>query len=109
MSGKDSNVSDLTVEILRDIRDEARKTNARLDGLNERVDGLNERVDSLQVGFVALRTEMHEGFVALRTEMHEGFEHLGGRIDNLLLGEHRSEHEELRGRVERIEQHLGLR
>ena len=98
MSGKDSNVSDLTVEILRDIRDEARKTNARLDGLNERVDGLNERVDSLQVGFVALRTEMHEGF-----------EHLGGRIDNLLLGEHRSEHEELRGRVERIEQHLGLR
>ena len=45
----------------------------------------------------------------LQKGMRAGFDHLGARIDNLLLGEHRQEHEELRGRVERIEQHLGLR
>lgn len=80
MPGKKSDVADLTVQILREIRDEAKQTNARLD----------------------------RGFAALRREMHQGFEDLGGRIDNLLLGEHRREHEEIRERVERIEQHLGL-
>jgi hypothetical protein len=45
----------------------------------------------------------------LQADMRQGFDLLGRRIDNVLLGEHRSEHQELRGRVERIEQHLGLR
>jgi hypothetical protein len=66
----------LTVAILRQIRDEAKKTNARLD--------------------------------TLASEMRQGFALLGRRIDNVLLGEHRTEHEELRQRVDRIEQHLGL-
>jgi len=102
MPGKrESNVGDLTVQILREIRDETKKTNTRLDQTNTRLDGLNERVDGLQL-------EMRHGFATLRDEMHQGFEQLGGRIDNLLLGEHRHEHEELRGRVDRIEQHLGL-
>jgi uncharacterized coiled-coil DUF342 family protein len=93
MSDKDT--ADLTIHVLREIREEARKTNARLDETNARLGNLQE--------------EVREGFAALRTEMHVGFEQLGGRIDNLLLGEHRQEHEELRGRVERIEKHLGLR
>jgi len=38
---------DQMLEVLKDIRDESRQTNTRLDGLNERVDGLNERVDGL--------------------------------------------------------------
>ena len=95
MSDKqDRPVADLTLEVLREIRAEARKTNARLDQTNARLDNLQE--------------EVREGFAALRTEMHVGFEQLGGRIDNLLLGEHREEHESLRGRVDRIERHLGL-
>ena len=102
MPGKQKDVANLTVQILREIRDEAKKTNARLDDTNARLDDTNARLDLLQ-------TEVREGFAGLRTEMHDGFEHLGGRIDNVLLGEHRQEHEELRGRVERIEQHLGLR
>jgi chromosome segregation ATPase len=109
MAGKrNDKVTDLTVMVLREIRDEvrelrgeAKETNARLDQTNARLEGLTQRVDGLQV-------EMRQGFSALRAEMHQGFELLGNRIDNVLLGEHRQEHEELRGRVERIEQHLGL-
>ena len=89
MPGKqNAKVGDLTVRVLREIRDEVRQlreeTNTRLDQTNARLDGLVQHVD-------------------------DGFAFLGGRIDNLLPGEHRQEHEELRGRVERIEQHLGLR
>jgi hypothetical protein len=73
---RDTNVADLTMRVLREIRDEAKKTNARLDQTNVRLD-------------------------VLKDEMHQGFDRRGGRIDNLLLDEHR--HDELRGRVERIE------
>jgi len=116
MPGKrDGKASDLTIVVLREIRDEVKglrgevsqlrgdvtelrgevtQTNSRLDQTNERLDQTNRR--------------LNEGFGALRAEMHEGFDQLGKRIDNVLLGEHRHEHEELRGRVERLERHLGL-
>ena len=77
MSDKtDRPVAELTLEVLREIRSEARETNSRLTSL--------------------------EG------EMRRGFDGVNRRIDNLLLGEHREEHESLRGRVDRIERHLGL-
>ena len=38
--------SDITVQILRDIRDEIRGTNARLDTTNARLEKLETRVDS---------------------------------------------------------------
>jgi chromosome segregation ATPase len=38
---------DLTVKILREIRDEIRKTNARLDGTNGRLDSTNDRVEAM--------------------------------------------------------------
>lgn len=88
MPEPDDRVTDLTVHVLCEIRDEVKKTNARLE---------------------ELRADMHQGFDSLRNEMHQGFDLLGRRIDNVLLGEHRHQHEELRARVERIEQHLGLR
>ena len=69
-SKRDSSVTDLTVQILGEIRDEARNTNVRLDGTNARLDGLTERVDGLQL-------EMRQGFAGLRAEMHQGFDHLG--------------------------------
>jgi two-component system CheB/CheR fusion protein len=37
--------SDITVEILKSIRDEIRKTNERLDGTNERLESTNQRLD----------------------------------------------------------------
>ena len=75
--------NDLTVRILQEIRDEARKTNAHLDKTNTRL-------------------------AQMRDEMRQGFSALGQRVDNLLLGEHRREHEDIRDRVMRIEDHLGL-
>lgn len=39
------NPTDLTIEILKSIRDEAKATNGRLDVLTARVDQLSERVD----------------------------------------------------------------
>jgi hypothetical protein len=40
---KDMQPSDLTIEILRGIRDEVRQTNARLDQTNARLDQTNAR------------------------------------------------------------------
>jgi len=77
MAGKqDGTVADLTVEILRDIRDGVNQTNARLDGL--------------------------------RQDMEHGFALLGQRMDNMLLGPHRQDHDDLNRRVTRLEQHLEL-
>jgi chromosome segregation ATPase len=36
---------DLTIEILKDIRDEIRATNQRLDATNQRLDATNQRLD----------------------------------------------------------------
>ena len=38
--------ADLTMMILREIRDEIRKTNERLDSTNERLDGMTHRADA---------------------------------------------------------------
>ncbi|MBI5479549.1 MAG: hypothetical protein HY906_11865 [Deltaproteobacteria bacterium] len=47
-------VADLTVEILREIRDENRKTNGRLDELKAEMhagfEGLGKRIDNLLLG-----------------------------------------------------------
>ena len=40
--------SDITVEILKDIRDEIRSTNQRLDTTNERLDAGNQRLDRVE-------------------------------------------------------------
>jgi hypothetical protein len=44
--------TDLTIEILRDIRDEAHQTNQRIDQTNERLDRTNERLDELRADLV---------------------------------------------------------
>ena len=41
--------TDVTIEILRDIRDEIRQTNSRIDGTNERVESLREELSRLIV------------------------------------------------------------
>jgi hypothetical protein len=40
--------TDLTIEILKGIRDEVRKTNERLNETNERLDDTNARLDQLR-------------------------------------------------------------
>jgi hypothetical protein len=88
---RDTRVADLTTRVLVEIRDEVKSLRNEVKNTNARIDTTNDRLD------------------ALTTEVRQGFDHLGRRIDNVLVGEHRHEHEDLRGRVERIEEHLGLR
>jgi len=87
MTGSNEKVADLAIEILREIRDEGRKTNQRLD---------------------SLRREMSTRIDGLEKATREGFTLLGERIDNLLLGEHREEHRQLRDRVTRLEERVGI-
>ena len=39
---------EVTIEILKSIRDEIRGTNARIDGLDKRLETTNERIDHLE-------------------------------------------------------------
>jgi len=115
MGKRDETVTDLTVKILREIRDETRQTNTRLDQTNACLDSLqhemhesigqtNARLDGLQheMGQTNARLD------SLQHEMRRGFDKVGQRIDNLLLGPHREDHEQIHQRLDRIEQHLNL-
>jgi methyl-accepting chemotaxis protein len=91
-----SNVSDLTIRVLEDIRDDMRGMRADVRHLTERVDHLTERVDHL--------TERVEtGFAEVNTRIDQ----TNKRLDNVvkIVGTH---HQDLESRVSRIEDHLGL-
>jgi hypothetical protein len=88
-------VQDLTIEILKSIRDEIRTTNTGIENL--RVD-LTARIDQTNA-----RLDQHERvLVKLIGEVHS----LNDRFDNFLTGAHGKEHDELRSRIERIEGRL---
>lgn len=84
-----TNVSDLTVGILKDIRDNIRELSAEQRGTNQRLDGVTERLD------------------ALTESTRLGFSGVNQRMDSVLkiVGTH---HIELESRVKRLEDHLGL-
>jgi archaellum component FlaC len=84
--------TDLTIEALQGIRDEARKTNARLDGIaarldktndrlegtndrlegtNERVDGINERLDRIERRQTETEVRLVTEIVAVAGAVHE--------------------------------------
>lgn len=123
-------VASLTLSILREIRDEARSTNERLDKTNERLEALTTEV---REGFAELRADvralrgetgelggqMEEAVRVLKNHDSQLQEHghalrrlveqndgLALRFDHFLTGPHREDHDALRARVERIEQHL---
>jgi len=115
MPQSNDRVTDLTVTILREIRDETRQTNTRLDslqqGMHESIGQTNARLDGLQheMGQANARLDQTNSRLdSLQLEMRKGFEHVGQRIDNLLLGPHREDHEQIHKRLDRIEQHLNL-
>ena len=61
----------LTVQILREIRDEVRGTNARLDQTNARLDQTNARLDRVEVGLGTLREEMLARFEVVETTLRD--------------------------------------
>ena len=118
------NVADLTVEILKQIRDEVRNTNVRLDATNERLDRHEEVLIKLLQG-----QERHERLLAHHGQLLERHErvlerheqalsqlvvevqNLNGRFDNFLTGAHQKAHQDisdelatLKQRVDRIEE-----
>jgi hypothetical protein len=89
---------DVTVEILRSIRDEARATNSRLDGLavelvHTRTE-LGERIDALTRRVVDSEVRTATAIVDLHGTLHE--------VADLLRAQH-----DLRPRLERCEQDIG--
>jgi chromosome segregation ATPase len=61
--------TDLTIEILKSIRDEVRSTNSRLDTTNSRLEGLERRVTETEV---RLATELEAVAGAVR-ELRDSF------------------------------------
>ena len=88
-----SNVSDLTIEVLKDIREELRSLRGDLNTLTERV----------ETGFATVNARVD----ALTERVETGFAGVNRRLDGVLeiTGRH---HTQLESRVARIEDHLGL-
>ena len=97
--------SDLTVEILREIRDEARQTNRRLAAVESRLGSMDERLESMdqrlgrtEQGLSDLGKFMRQ--IALDQARHERF-HIH-QVDLL-----ERDVEDLKGRVRKIEEKVG--
>ncbi len=86
--------------VLREIRDEAKKTNVRLESLEGRVGQTNARLESLEgrVGQTNDRLESLEGRVG---QTNDRLESLDGRVEQTNLGLR-----SLEGRVEFLERHV---
>jgi capsule polysaccharide export protein KpsE/RkpR len=89
----DSDMPDLTLEVLKDIRSELREMKTDLRELRSE---MTSDIHGLKAEVHELRTEMHDGFQTLSTAIITGF------VEN----EH--EHTRLEARVARIEAHLKL-
>jgi chromosome segregation ATPase len=62
-------VATLTLNVLKEIRDEVRKTNERLDQTNERLDQTNERLDGTNERLDRVERRQTEAEVRLATEL----------------------------------------
>ena len=89
-----------TVRILREIWNE-------MKALNGRVDRTNSGLAELRGDVRELRGEVHElrGDVG---ELRGDVQRLDGRMENLLLGAHAQEHRDFRERIVRLEVGVGI-
>ncbi|MBY0274406.1 hypothetical protein K2Z84_03620 [Candidatus Binatia bacterium] len=104
--------SDLTVEILREIRDEARQTNRRLAAVESRLGSMDQRLGSMDERLESMDQRLG------RTE--QGLSDLGQFMRQIALDQARHERfhthhvdvlerdvEDLKGRVRKIEDKVG--
>ncbi len=61
--------ANLTLEVLKQIRDEARKTNERIDQTNQRLDQTNQRLDQTNQRLDRLERRQNEAETRLATEL----------------------------------------
>jgi len=70
-----SKAADLTIEILKDIRDGVRETNARLERVSSelggRIDQTNARIDQTNERLEAMRTELSTRIDGVEKVLHE--------------------------------------
>lgn len=111
--------SDLTVEILREIRDEARQTNRRLAAVESRLGSMDERLESMDQRLESMDDRLETMDQRLgRTE--QGLSDLGKFMRQIALDQARHERfhthhvdvlerdvEDLKGRVRKIEEKVG--
>lgn len=113
--------SDEQVEILRAIRNEMKALNARVDQTNARLDQINARLDQTNARLDAVRTELRDEIDGLRRRVVESEVRLVTATTQLALDvqalsglirewreEHRADRAELRTRVARLEERVGV-
>ena|ERR1043165_2008358 len=106
--------SDLTVSILREIRDAIVKTNARLDETNIRLDETNTRLDKGFTGVVAILKHHDKRFAGMEDKLDElkvevvflG-RYLKNRVEKDLRQLREKELRALRARVAKLERKVG--
>jgi hypothetical protein len=100
--------SELAIEILRDIRDQTEKTNARLDETNRRLDEASRRLDQRlhePGGRVdAMRDELSRRIVETEIKTTTALAELAGTVREM-TGVLRAQHD-LRPRVEKCERDI---
>ena len=101
----------LVVHLLREMRDEARQINAKVDGpLSGRVDGLTSKVDDLGSELRSLRADVASDLLTLEKRMNDQFVALRRSVmeyHSTAVG-HGILYSELEERVRRIEQRLEM-
>ena len=100
MATEDSNVSDLTIEILKSIREE-------MAGLRTDIQGVRSDLDGVRSDLEALKVETASGFQSVRAELRELAEFTQAGFKVLISqGDRRDlDHE---GRLRRLAEHVGF-
>jgi predicted nucleic acid-binding Zn-ribbon protein len=96
--------SDLTIEILKDIRDEVRQTNLRIDETNIRLDKTNIRLDKTNEGVEAGLADVAHRIVESEIRTSTAIADLAGTVREM-TSVLRAQHD-LRPRVERCERDI---
>jgi hypothetical protein len=100
MSNEGGNVSDLTIEVLKDIRGELRELRAETQGLRAETQGLRAETQGL-------RADLTQGLGEVRDELHELAEYTQAGFSAVLAqGDRRFLDHERRLRL--LEEHTGL-
>jgi chromosome segregation ATPase len=109
------NPTDITIEILKDIRGEVRKTNERLDQTNERLDQMNgqlgaridktnERIDQTNERLEVMREELSRRIVESEIRTSTAIADLAGTVRELTSVLRASA--DLRPRVDKCEEEI---
>ena len=96
--------ADLSIEILKSIRDEVKQTNSRLDTTNSRLDTTNSRLDQTNSRLEEMREDLSQRIVHSEIRTATAITELAGSVREMTQVLKSSA--ELRPRVERCEQDI---